>query len=128
MKKYLFLYVLFLGGCVDVRPEATEVTTHELDPAAIESHYANVTFECGLDLCESLKEYCFQSTRVWQGPDYLIQTCLPKPNACGDCTCMRADAQYQIRGAKNCKGDIHCSQEDSLLIVTCVAPTETPEQ
>ena len=127
MKKYLFLYVLFFSGCVDVRPDATEVTTRELDSVTLDGQYQNVKFECGLDVCESKKQYCFKSTREFEGPNYLIQTCLERPKACGDCTCMRADAQYQIRGAKNCKGEIHCAQDDSLLIVTCVAPKETPE-
>jgi hypothetical protein len=122
MKKILL--VLLLVGCADVRPDSKTITTHELDSNTIDAHYKNVDVDCIKETCQSKKQYCLRSTRDFESNLFLTSTCLDRPLDCGDCTCMRKDAQRRFKGAKNCKADIHCSQDDSKIIVTCVAPQE----
>lgn len=125
MKNLLFL--LLIVGCADVRLDSSVITTHELDAETIDSHYKNVEIECGKDTCQSKKQYCLFSTREFENSAPLTATCIDKPAECRDCSCMRKDAQTKFKGAKNCKGDIHCSQEDSKLIITCVIPASAFE-
>jgi hypothetical protein len=125
MKKYLFL--LLLVGCADVRPESTTLVSHDLDAEKIESSYKNIEIPCGKETCESKKEYCLRSTKDYESNIFLPATCAERPAGCGDCTCMRKDAQNRFKGSTNCKGEIHCSQEDSKLVVTCVPPPKALE-
>jgi hypothetical protein len=125
MKKYLLL--LLLVGCADVRPESTTLVSHDLDAEKIESYYKDIKIPCGKEICQSKKEYCLRSTTDYESNFFLPETCTERPVGCSDCTCMRKDAQRRFKGAKNCKGEIHCTQEDSKLVVTCVVPTNALE-
>lgn len=123
----IFCLLFLLSGCGDVRLDSSVITTHELDSKELDAHYKNVKVDCIKETCESKKQYCLRSTWDFESKAFLTSTCLARPADCGDCTCMRKDAQLRFKGAKNCKGEIHCSQDDSKIIVTCVAPPSARE-